>query len=51
MKAKKIEKKLVLNKATIVNLDKKELNDVKGGSVFLCTRAFDCESLPVRQCN
>jgi natural product precursor len=54
MKAKQLEKKLVLNKETIADLNKEEMNFVYGGfseeSICLCTRASDCETIPKRQC-
>lgn len=37
---KSFEKKLVLNKKTITNLEQKEMNDVRGGSwVYVCTES------------
>jgi natural product precursor len=37
---KKFEKKLVLNKKTISNLEHKEMNDIRGGSVIIvCTNS------------
>jgi natural product precursor len=54
MKAKKIENKLTLNKETIADLNKEEMNSVYGGfseeSVCLCTRASDCETIPRPNC-
>lgn len=37
---KSFEKKLVLNKKTITNLEQKEMNDVRGGSIIdVCTNS------------
>jgi len=46
MKSKKFEKKLVLKKRTILNLNTNEMNDVKGGdtahSVCFCITMSGC---------
>ena len=36
MKIKKLHKKLVLNKKTVANLAKSDLDDVKGGYTYSC---------------
>ncbi len=53
MKAKKFENKLTLNKKTIADLNKDEMNSVYGADEsweFLCTRAADCETIPKPRC-
>ncbi len=52
MKTKSLNKKLVLNKKTVANLDKKEMSTAKGGSytayefcegtIVMCTRPYFC---------
>lgn len=45
MKKKKIQKKLDLNKQTIVNLRNKEMAGVQGGCVTeLLSKLFDCDT-------
>jgi hypothetical protein len=38
MKAIRFNKKLVLNKKTIVNLNNDEMSEAQGGATFLCTQ-------------
>ncbi|MCX6581947.1 MAG: class I lanthipeptide [Candidatus Aminicenantes bacterium] len=45
MKTKKFEKKLTLSKTTVANLEKEELNAIKGG-----TKLYDCVTIPVLRC-
>ncbi|HLP61275.1 MAG TPA: class I lanthipeptide [Candidatus Deferrimicrobium sp.] len=45
MKSKKISKKLVLNKSTIVHLNVNELNKVLGGSVTSDTTIIECNTV------
>ncbi|HLN19313.1 MAG TPA: class I lanthipeptide [Candidatus Deferrimicrobium sp.] len=47
MKTKKFEKKLVLSKTTVANLENEELLAIKGGTG---TKLYDCESIPILRC-
>jgi len=49
MKAKKFQKRMVLNKKTIVNLTSNAMNDVKGGKNF--TDPTACLKTCVLPCN
>lgn len=42
MKTKKLSKKLILNKKTVVNLNSAEMSDVNGGKVFPPISQFGC---------
>ena len=44
MKTKKFNKKLTLNKNTIVNLDDGDMQNAKGGSGFTCIYDYMCNS-------
>jgi len=52
MKAKKLEKKLTLNKATIVNLNNDQMDSARGGTAptiepctnRICTRPIVCDT-------
>ncbi|HLP59476.1 MAG TPA: class I lanthipeptide [Candidatus Deferrimicrobium sp.] len=46
MKAKKLEKKLILNKQTISNLKDGEMNKLKGG----VTLRTDCKTVCISDC-
>jgi natural product precursor len=48
MKPKKVTKKLVLNKESITNLDREELNNARGGTIetIRCTAYSICIFIP-----
>lgn len=59
MKTKKVAKKLVINKETIVNLEKREMGNVQGGTEYtqspcdtiitcrkICCYTFFCQTDP-----
>jgi hypothetical protein len=53
MKKKNIEKKMDLNKATIANLDWKELNEIRGGTGGITTMvcsSYDCTASIILSC-
>lgn len=54
MKQKKFDKKLFLNKKTIVDLDNGEMTQVKGGSgdsrCWICPYTTKCVSAPMTNC-
>ncbi len=46
---KKVIKKLVLSKETVVNLQNSEQQDVKGGVyTYYCTAPYTCMTVPVK---
>jgi len=53
MKTKKIKMKLALNKNTIVNLERPNMKDVKGGtdSDFSCDTCFTFRGITCVKCN
>jgi hypothetical protein len=42
MKTKKFNKKLVLNKSTVADLDGRRMNEIKGGSAFCSLVKTQC---------